>query len=522
MEYYICLSLIIIAAVLSCLSGLPIIKILQLSGYKARGVFTWWKATHRDSLIRYVALATFTAIALAVFLGCFYSYAYVRYCAIIAYDILATVFVVTVFKLDWKKVKLTPRLKRLFVTDFIVTLIISAAIAYACYINVLFQSLIVVIAILPPFIVLLSSAMNTPLEKTINKKYIKSAENKLKAKQPIVIGITGSYGKTTAKNLLYAMLKDDFSTLATPESYNTPMGIVKTVNGEYDDQKIFIAEMGARYVGDIKQLCSIVQPNIGVITAVGDMHLETLNSRQTVANVKYELAKNLPSNGTLVLNGYNLPCGELKNRAVSCKRIVVGEEGVCYDGLKIGVDGTSFTLIINGNPYEVNTRLLGAHIAELSCLCAAVAIELGVSPQNIVKALNEIKPVKHRLELIVNGDIVVLDDAYNSNPVGASNAIDVLACFDCTKIIITPGFVELGAIEKQSNIELGEKIATKCDYAFLVGSRAVDIKKGAVSSGMAEDTIFCFNNRDEAVDALKNVNGKKVVLFENDLPDNIK
>ena len=117
--------------------------------------------------------------------------------------------------------------------------------------------------------------------------------------------------------------------------------------------------------------------------------------------------------------------------------------------------------------------------------------------------------------------MTVIDDAYNSNPVGAKNALDVLACFNQTKVIITPGFVELGALEKPANTELGKQIAAVCDYAYLVGSRAVDIKKGAISVGMKDEQIKVFSSRDEAVAALAEIAENKVVLFENDLPDNI-
>lgn len=524
MDYYISVCLIAISALLSSAAGLPIIKILQLSGYKAAGVFAWWKATKRDTLIRYVALTVFSLIALAVYLGCFSGYEYAEYCACALYIILCTVFVATSVRHGSKSVKFTPRVVRLIVTDVLITLVLAAGVAWASYADVYCQSLVAALALFAPFVVLAANAVNTPIERLNNKKFVKRAKVKLAESKPTVIGITGSYGKTTAKNLLLDMLSRDHTVLATPESYNTSMGVCRTINEKLGGEEIFIAEMGARYKGDIKELCDIVCPDIGIITAIGDMHLATLKTRENVANTKYELAESLPNDGFLALNGYDEDCRALGERQAPCDREITGGDPsrIAYKNLTIDGDGTSFTLVIDGEEYPVTTRLLGAHIAELACVCAAVAVRLGVKPETIAESLAAAKPVEHRLELLSRGAVTVIDDAYNSNPVGAANALDVIKRFDAVRIIITPGFVELGAVEKESNTELGRQIAEACDYAFLVGSRAADIKKGALDAKMSEEHVMCFESRDEAVAALDGIAGDKVVLFENDLPDNIK
>lgn len=518
-DFYISVGLIAVASALSCAVGLPILKILQLSGYKAKGVFSWWKSTANDTLIRYLALTMLAFIAMIVYVGCFATFIYARYCAVVLYIILCIVFLCSVVKNGNAKVKCTPRMKRIIVVDALLTFILGAGAAWASWANPYCQTITAALGIFAPFVAMAANAIMSPFEKLNNKKYIKRAKAKLEQKKPIVIGITGSYGKTTAKNILCAMLGN--SVLATPGSFNTPMGVCMTINNTLNDERYFIAELGARYKGDIKELCDIVHPMYGIITAIGDMHIATLKSREGVANAKYELAQNLPQDGLLVLNGYNVDCAALKNREAPCETEVAGE-GVSYKDLVIDGNGTSFTLVIDGSEHKVTTVLLGAHIAELACLCAAVAKRLGVSDEQIVSAVESMKPVEHRLQLISGGAVTVIDDAYNSNPVGAKNALDVLKCFDVKKIIITPGFVELGAIEKQSNYELGKNIAGVCDYAYLVGSRADDIKKGATEAGMNEGTVSVFSSRDDAVKALEAIAGEKVVLFENDLPDNIK
>lgn len=525
MEYYISVGITAVAAVLSSVISIPIIKILQLSGYKAKGVAAWLKATGGDLMIRYAALMLFGFITSIVFVGCFSAYEYVRYCAQGFYVLLAAVFAVCSFKSGSANVKYTARAARLFIADAVIMLGLGALVAWATYASVYCQTLVALLAILSPFVAIAANAVMTPFEKLNNKRYVRRAKRLLAEKSPTVIGITGSFGKTTAKNLLAEMLKTKYSVLATPGNYNTPLGVCKTVNDSLSDERVLIAEMGARYRGDIKELCDIAKPRYGIITAIGDMHIETMGSRQAVADTKFELGAALPEDGVLALNGYNADCAALTGRETRCTKRVTGDGGsVKYENLAIGRDGTTFDLVIDGKAHAVKTALLGAHIAELTCVCAEIALELGVSAEDICSAVSSASAVEHRLQLVPteNSSIAVIDDAYNSNPVGANNALDVLKMFDGARVIITPGFVELGALEKPCNTALGAHIAATCDYAYLIGSRAEYIKSGAVSGGMNKQNIRIFSSRDEAVAALNDIAGKKAVLFENDLPDNIK
>lgn len=525
MEYIVSIILIAIASGLSCAAALPILKILQLSGYKARGVFDYFKATKYDMLVRYASLMMMSFIAMIVFVGCFGAFETVRYAAVALYIILAVVFIITTARRGDCKVVYTGRLIRIIAVDAALTLVIGACCAALSYFSPYWQTITAAMGGLIPFVAIAANYIMFPFEKLNHKRFVKKAKAKLAEKSPIVVGITGSFGKTTAKNLLCDMLKEKYTVLATPGSFNTPMGICRTVNDELSDEEVLIAELGARHKGDIKELCDIVSPKYGIITAVGDMHIATFGSVENVADTKFELASAIGSDGFCAFNGYNARCAALFERETACEKALVGGDGaVGYSDLVIGSDGTSFTLSANGNKYEVHTSLLGAHIAELVCVCAAVALKLGVTPEQIVSAVERALPVEHRLQLVPSRDpsVTVIDDAYNSNPVGAKNALDVLAKFGGKKIIITPGFVELGTVEKDCNTELGRHIAEACDYAFLIGSRADDIKNGALDGGMNEGCISVFSSRDDAVSALAEIVGEKAVLFENDLPDNIK
>ena len=154
-------------------------------------------------------------------------------------------------------------------------------------------------------------------------------------------------------------------------------------------------------------------------------------------------------------------------------------------------------------------------------LCAAVALKLGVSLGKIVSAVEKLQPVEHRLQLIQNGDVTVIDDAYNSNTEGAKNALEVLKAFDGTRIVITPGLVEMGDGEEEANKVLGGEVFGCADYAFFVGSRAAALKSGALNAGMSEEKIEVCSSLDEAVKKSSEIAGKKTILFENDLPDNL-
>ena len=520
-EYYLSVILTAVAAALTCFTALPMLKIIQLSGYRARGVVAWWKDSACDVLVRYAALTVFAFITVIIYVGCFGSFAYARYAATALYSVLAIVFIASAGKSGANGVKFTGRAVRLFIVNAVLTLGLGVLVAWANYYSTYCQTLVAGLAILAPFVAVAANAVTCPFEKLNNLRYVKRAKKKLAEKGPIVIGITGSFGKTTAKNMLAAMLGGKYGVLATPGSYNTPMGICKTINDKRGDEEVFIAEMGARYKGDIKELCDIVSPKYGMITAIGDMHIRTLKNRAGVADTKYELGAALPNDGLLVLNGYNPDCAALASRDSRCEKRVTGNSRAAFRDVKLGADGTRFVLALDGNDVEITASMLGGHIAELACACAEIALELGVSAQDIAAAIRTMQPVPHRLELVpTEGSRVVIDDGYNSNPVGAKNAVDVLACFEGKKVIITPGFVELGGIEKQCNAELGRQIADVCDYAFLVGAKSGDIKKGAVKADMNEDRIYECKTRDEAV-AVMNENiadGDLVILFENDVP----
>jgi len=347
-----------------------------------------------------------------------------------------------------------------------------------------------------------------------------------------VIAITGSYGKTSTKFIIDAFLKERYRVCTTPGSYNTPMGICKVINNDLEtNHQVLILEMGARYTGNIKELCDIAKPDISVITNVGVSHLETFGSKEAVANEKATLARELKPGGKLILNGDDPVVLQMGESRSDINRIITGENGaIRAENVETGPSGTSFDLNWLDEDDKVTdsekiaTSLLGIHNVQNILLGAAVALELNLRLPTIRIAASQMKPVEHRLELKQRNGITVIDDAFNSNPQGAKNAVEILASFNTgRKILITPGMVELGELEEKENHKFGELIAIhEIDLAILVGhERTIPIKEGIESARKSDspevkiaDTLF------EANEMMSNyVRKGDVVLYENDLPD---
>lgn len=366
--------------------------------------------------------------------------------------------------------------------------------------------------------------INQPLEKCIAGRYTADARRRL-AQMPelTVIGVTGSYGKTSVKNFLSALLSVRYNVLMTPGSYNTTMGVVRTVREQLrPTHEIFIAEMGAKNPGDIREICALVHPKYGIITSIGEQHLETFGTVDNIVRTKFELADALPADGRICLNWDN---DSIRSRPVTVPAVTYGaaDSGADYRYGDIAVDshGCRFTLTApDGECCAFTTRLLGAHNVQNLAGCLALAHTLGIPLADMVYPVRMLKPVEHRLQLLPNGFI---DDAYNSNPAGFRSALDTLAAFDAQRVLVTPGMVELGERQAALNRELGEYAASRCDWAVLVGERqAPPLQEGLLSAGFPPERLYVAA---DLTDALRFVNtlpsaGQRIVLLENDLPDN--
>lgn len=400
------------------------------------------------------------------------------------------------------------------------------------------------------FMNMIACVINSPIEKAVNNHYLNDAKRIL-AENPdlTIIGVTGSYGKTSVKFYLETLLRAKYSVLVTPESYNTPMGIVKTIRGQLKrSHEIFVCEMGARYVGEIKEDCDIVHPKHGIITSIGPQHLDTFESIENIKATKFELADALPEGGKLLLNGDNEYIKEYLSQMKSSGASLppaysdpvmyhAGEaaqgtesgendakRGYYASDIKLTSRGTEFTANApDGESCTYDMKLVGAHNIINVMGAVAMAHELGIALDDLRIPVRRLQPAEHRMEMKEQGGATIIDDAYNSNPIGSKAAVETLAMFDGLRILITPGMVELGKDEAEYNMKLGTYAASCCDYALLVGRRNRDaIREGLLSEGFPKEKCIAFDKVEDAIEYAYGIKSDKhkYILLENDLPDN--
>ncbi|MBI3630998.1 MAG: UDP-N-acetylmuramoyl-tripeptide--D-alanyl-D-alanine ligase [Candidatus Sungbacteria bacterium] len=356
-----------------------------------------------------------------------------------------------------------------------------------------------------------------PLESLI----LRRARERLQAHKAVKIGIAGSFGKTTMREILKAVLSEGRRVAAPPHSYNTPLGISRFVKTLKGDEEILIFEFGEYYPGDVTKLCDLVRPSIGIITGVNEAHLEKFKSLERTTKTIYELADYLGKK-PMYVNGEN---ERARNNArpvhTVYSRESVGEWKI--ENQKTDLTGTAFTLVKNNTRLELASGLLGLHqIGPLAAACD-IARSLGSSPADIRSGVSKTKPFSHRLE--PRGDsagVITLDDSYNGNPDGVQAAIDFLASLkDCRRWYVTPGLVEMGIRTREVHREIGRSLArARIEKVVLIkNSVTSSIEEGLREEGYRGDTLW-FDDALAAYAALPHLTAKgDVALLQNDWPD---
>jgi len=517
-------------------SSRTLLHYFQLESYQFPGYFRTIKRNWRHGLLPGLCAALLIAVisllcggvwdlflfvSESVFLTTFLAVVYCFLCA------GAGILIARLFneKKAKKKFVYTARVKRLLVVHFLILTLISTLGWKLTPPFLIYCGWVVLL----PLIVALSGLLAWPIEKAISECYFRDARRKLLSNPGLIrIGLTGSYGKTSVKHILGTILSEKYPTLITPASFNTPMGVSRAIRERLTpSHQIFVGEMGARHVGDIKELCRLVKPTIGIITSVGPQHLETFKTIERITNTKYELIDALPQEGSRAYfyNDGGI-CKQLYDKTTKAK-VLCGrdpETSDCWcDNVSVSDQGSSFTLHIRGKgSVDCQTRLLGEHSLQNILLAAAVASDLGLTLKQISHGIAKLQPVKNRLELITRpGGFTIINDAFNSNPVGAKAALNVLKAFPQRRIIITPGMVELGANEDEYNRDFGRAMKDCVDIAIVVGKKRVKpIIDGMKEAGFADDQIFRVDSLDDSTRLLHSiVRPTDTVLYENDLPD---
>lgn len=534
------------------------LHVMQLESYQNDGMFRWItnnakRAFKNGGIQLLVTGITYILSLVILFLikeklnsNALYLAWMIRMAIVVIAFVVSNTFIISNDKKDLKNakkpLKYTARAKRLMVYNFFILAILEVLFSetfglkrptnminlaeYIGNMTILMSALIFTL----PVNIIIANWFAAPMETWINNSYINKARRKLNKKEYkdlIKIGITGSYGKTSTKFILKTILSEKYNVLATPGSYNTTMGNVKIIREELKpEHQVFISEMGARKRYDIQEICNFVNPHIGIITSIGAQHLETFKKIENVAKTKGELLKGVVSDGAVFLPKDNSHCFELYKNDNHKKFLYSSKNDgsdVYAKNIKVTKDGSTFTVVSKNGEYECKTKLLGEHNVQNIIGCVAIADYLGLTKEQIQKGIEKIEPVEHRLQLIPSQNgTTIIDDAFNSNPVGSKMALDVIKQFEGRKIIITPGMVELGEEEYKLNKEFGAYMAEAVDFAILVGQkRSKPIVEGLKSKKFDDMNIFVVNNLEEATAKLgKLTKAGDVILFENDLPDN--
>lgn len=376
--------------------------------------------------------------------------------------------------------------------------------------------------------VAIANALAKPINSLFNRKYINEAKKILKEKPDMkIIGITGSYGKTSTKNIVSAILSEKYNTVMTPKSYNTTLGVVKSIRENIRPYtEVFVCEMGASRLNDIKKICNIVKPDYSIITSIGPQHLMTFKSIENVEKGKFEIVTNSKDNALSVLNIDNEYIEDGIKKYMGSKKYItysLNNKKADYHVEDISIDetGSSFKIVGKDETYNIETRLLGKHnIYNIVC-AVAIAHHMKIEKEKIEKAVKKLAPVEHRLELKKMQNILVLDDSFNSNPDGSKYAIETLLMFkDKYKVLVTPGMIELGEKTYELNKKLGE-YALGCDYVILVGQKTTKPIEDALMENnytnyiKVKDIYEAFIKLNE----IKNKHRDMLALIENDLTD---
>jgi UDP-N-acetylmuramoyl-tripeptide--D-alanyl-D-alanine ligase len=438
----------------------------------------------------------------------------------------------------------TPQKKKLVITSRVIRLIaahavlfgsvavaawlVFGALGYSQDFGLL--SVLSILGIVAPLLLGLSNTAMRPVEQAVGRYYYNDANRILSRHTHLTrIGITGSYGKTSTKFILRQCLSTRFNALATPESYNTTMGVVRVIRTLLRPiHELFIVEMGARQKGDIREICELAHPKIGIITAIGEQHLETFLDISTIAKTKLELFESLTADGMAFYSADDKALQEASKphgpRYVTYA-IDAADANYRASDLLSSAKGTEFSVLTPaGDSIRFRTRLLGRHNVYNILAAISVSVELGIPLAELVPVVASLKPAPHRLEVKPTaGGFTILDNAFSSNPQGAKSSLEVLgAIAGQRKIMITPGMVELGSREYELNKAFGMQAANVCDHVVLVGAkRAIPIREGLLEAGYAEGNIYIAADLKDGQKHLDSMlRAGDVVLYENDLPDN--
>ncbi len=341
-------------------------------------------------------------------------------------------------------------------------------------------------------------------EKILFSGFYKKAQSKIMENKELkIITITASFGKTSIKNFLYEILKDDFVCYKTPRSVNTLSGLVLDVNTALpDDTQIYISEAGAREKGDIDEIARFLNPHIAVVGEIGAQHIEYFKSLENIRNTKLELL-----NSNRLEQSYVHESANMKKEDKIC---IFGDN---IKNIKADIDGTHFTLKLNGKDEEFFTPILGEFNVTNLCVCILVALDLGLEIEKIKQKISNLKSVEHRLQRLDAGGKIIIDDSFNGNFNGMSSSYSLVSSYEGRKVLITPGIIE-------STKEDNEKLAIKANDIFDVVIITGKLNSQILASKLKKPNVLFLDQKSHMEKLLGEVTQRgDLILFSNDAPE---
>jgi len=375
--------------------------------------------------------------------------------------------------------------------------------------------------VLAYLIVVFCFIIRVVIQQPIEYLIISRARQTLKAHNAVKIGIAGSFGKTTMREILKSVLSEEKKVAAPPNNHNTLLGISRFAKTLKGDEDVLIFELGEYYPGDVRKLCDLTQPDIGVITGINEAHLQKFKSLERTVKTIYELADYL-GEGPVYVNAENvLARNNARPGHILYDRKQIGNWKI--KNLKTDLTGTLFTLLKNDIKLELKSALLGLHQVGPLAVAVDLALSLGLSHKQVKSGINKTKPFDHRLEPKTdNTGVIILDDSYNGNPDGVRAVIKFLACLkNRQRFYITPGLVGMGKRTEIIHKQIGKDLAkAKIEKVILIKNSVTSyIEKGLKQEGY-DGEILWFDDALAVFAALPHLTVKgDVVLLQNDWPD---
>jgi UDP-N-acetylmuramoyl-tripeptide--D-alanyl-D-alanine ligase len=425
-------------------------------------------------------------------------------------------------KLTWRASRVLAATLAVMALTWIIT---TWAVPGTSGIDVLIASALVILTV--PVALVGANTLLAPYERRVQEAYEADAVDRVQRIAPFIVGITGSYGKSSSKAMLAHILQFKAPTLAASGSINTLMGVTRHIREHLvPGHRFMVVEMGAFQVGSIRRLCQLTPPSAGLVTAVGDMHLERFGSTDAIVLAKSELAQAIPLRGFLVVNADSAGALRIAREATQARVLLYGEaSGERLDtrlgDVQFSPKGTSFALKTKDRTYPCFTPLLGRPIVLNIAGVFTMATALGVDPEVAVAAIRTLKPVSNRLEVVEERGITWIRDAYNSNQVGFRAALEVAAALPAARrFLVTPGVIELGADQAEVNRALSREAAAVCDTTVIVaGTNRAAFAAGHKDAGR-DSRLIPVKGRTEAFRWLNDtLQAGDLVILENDLPD---